>query len=80
MLKKVETKCKRCKSEFCKKRTEQEFFQRNAGTRRGKSLEKIASRVPHGEALLMALFLQLEQTPAKHRLPLIWGLLSERKS
>ena len=25
MLKKVETKCKRCKSEFCKKRTEQEF-------------------------------------------------------
>ena len=40
MLKKVETKCKRCKSEFCKKRTEQEFFQRNAGTRRGKSLEK----------------------------------------
>ena len=25
MLKKVETKCKRCKKEFCKKRTEQEF-------------------------------------------------------
>ena len=25
MLKKVETKCKRCKNEFCKKRTEQEF-------------------------------------------------------
>ena len=25
MLKKVETKCKRCNKEFCKKRTEQEF-------------------------------------------------------
>ena len=25
MLKKVETKCKRCKKEFCRKRTEQEF-------------------------------------------------------
>ena len=25
MLKKVDTKCKRCKKEFCKKRTEQEF-------------------------------------------------------
>jgi hypothetical protein len=25
MLKKVETKCKRCKKDFCKKRTEQEF-------------------------------------------------------
>jgi hypothetical protein len=25
MLKKIETKCKRCKKEFCKKRTEQEF-------------------------------------------------------
>jgi hypothetical protein len=34
------------------------FGQRNAGMRRGKSLEKDASRVAHGEALLMALFLQ----------------------
>ena len=25
MLKKVEAKCKRCKKEFCRKRTEQEF-------------------------------------------------------
>ena len=62
MLKKLETKCKRCKSEFCKKRNRTGILlQRNAGTRRGKSLEKIASRVPHGEALLMALFLQFEQ-------------------
>ena len=47
---------------------------------RGVESQKIASRVPHGEALLMALFLQLKQTPANHPLPLIWGPLFERKS
>jgi hypothetical protein len=40
MLKKVEVKCKRCGKEFCKKRSEQDFAQRNAGMRGGKSLEK----------------------------------------
>jgi hypothetical protein len=45
-----------------------------------KNLEKDASRVPHWEALLMALFLQLKQRPANDPKPLIWALLSERKS
>jgi len=46
MLKKVETKCKRCKKEFCKKRTEQEFCSAQCRNQRGKNLEKDASRVP----------------------------------
>jgi hypothetical protein len=45
MLKKVEAKCKRCKKEFYKKRSEQEF----------------CSALPHAEALLTALFVQVNQ-------------------
>jgi hypothetical protein len=60
MLKKVEAKCKRCKKDFYKKRTEQEFCSAHAGMQRGKSLEKDALRVPHG-ALQMSLFPQVNQ-------------------
>jgi hypothetical protein len=58
MLKKAEdtSACKHCGAAFRKKRTGQEM-------QRGKSLT--SSSVPHGEALLMALFLQLNQMSAK---------------
>jgi hypothetical protein len=65
MLKKAEdtSACKHCGAAFRKKRTGQEFC--SAGMQRGKSLTKDVSGVPHGEALLMALFLQLNQMSAK---------------
>jgi hypothetical protein len=46
MLKKVETKCKRCKNEFCKKRTEQEFCSAQCRNAAWKKSRKDASRVP----------------------------------
>jgi hypothetical protein len=64
---------------FIRREPNRNFAQRNAGMRRGKSLKKDASRVPHGEALLMALFLQENQQPAKHPLPPIWELSFESR-
>jgi hypothetical protein len=52
----ITTPCKCCGEEFTKKRTEQEFCSAHAGMRRGKNPENDASRVPHGEALLMPFF------------------------
>jgi hypothetical protein len=45
-----------------------------------KASKKAPQGLPHGEALLVALFPQLEQRPANHPKPLIGALLSERKS
>ena len=42
MLKKVETKCKRCKKKVCKKRTKQEFCSAECRNAAWKSLEKDA--------------------------------------
>jgi hypothetical protein len=46
---------------FAGKEPSRNFAQLNVGMRHGKSLKKGGSRVPHGEALLMALFLQVNQ-------------------
>jgi hypothetical protein len=56
---------------FLRRELDRIIAQLNAGMRRGKSLEKDGSRVPHGEALLMALFLQQKQVSANHPIPLI---------
>ena len=45
MLKKVETKCKRCKKEFCKKRTEQEFC---SASMPECGVEKASKKTPQG--------------------------------
>src|SRR6476620_12012347 len=64
MLKKVETKCKRCNKEFCRKRIEQEFCSaqcRNAAWK--KPRKRRLKGTPLG-SVAMALFLQLKQRPA----------------
>jgi hypothetical protein len=71
MLKKVEARCKRCRREFYKRRTEQEFVE--------KASKKTPQGLPHGEALPMALFPQSKQKPAKHLLTRIWGLSFESR-
>ena len=81
MLKKVETKCKRCKKEFCKKRTEQEFCSakcRNAAWK--KPRKRRLKGTPRGSVAngpFSSIKISSLQT---HPLPLIWGLLSERRS
>jgi hypothetical protein len=46
---------------FARREPSRNFARHNAEMRRGRSLKNDASRVPHGEALLMALFLQQNQ-------------------
>ena len=83
MLKKFEAKCKRCRKEFCRKRTEQELLLGSVQKSRLEQPQKAslkASRRGYWEASKMALFLQQKQVPANHPIPLIWGLLFERRS
>jgi hypothetical protein len=66
MLKKVEAKCKRCGNAFFKKRTDHEFCKeecRNAAWKkpRKRRLKGYPTGIPHGEALLTALFVQVNQ-------------------
>jgi hypothetical protein len=51
MLKKVEAKCKRCKKEFCRKRTEQEFCSTQCRNAAWKKPRKRRLKGKHGEAL-----------------------------
>jgi hypothetical protein len=46
---------------FLRREPTTNFARKNAETQLGKSREKDALRVPHGEALLMGLFLQVNQ-------------------
>jgi hypothetical protein len=64
---------------FSRREPTTNFARKNAETQLGKSREKDALRVPHGEALLMGLFLQVNQWAANHPLPPIWAPSFERR-
>jgi hypothetical protein len=77
MLKKVEAKCKRCKKEFCKERTEQAYCSAECRKAAWNGSKKRRLMPSHSKT---ALFPQSKQRPARHPLPVIWALSFESRS
>ena len=61
MLEKVEARCERCGNEFCRKIRAGILLSAMPECVVEKASKKTPQGLPHGEALLTALFLQLKQ-------------------